>query len=409
MATLLLTSPELLVGTAADVSSDGYTHVLAVTTAAPDGEPPPGQVRLHLPLSDEPAADLLQHWDAAVSFVHAAAASSGDSPPRLLVHCQHGVSRSAATAIAVLAALGGLSVDDAAALVHALRPAVQPNAGFLTQLRLAGQMLQLGMAPPPPPSPLAGLAPAPTARLLRAASRRVAAGMPCDGFDVAAGGLFVCADAWPPHRLGDAELATLRRVAEAGVAQAAVAPAAAAAPSLLAALYPQQEQQHHQGSAASGVIYYCCGRCNARLCTSANVLWDGRAAVTVGAGDASTATAGEAVVILEPLTWMAFPGGASATATSVGVDGGGSGSRARSYGRPPATDHELDALVLDALSAEGKLHCPAPRCGAKLGSYAWRARWSRSPAERDGGDTLPPVTSPLFWIPASRLIKRRAT
>jgi protein-tyrosine phosphatase len=403
MATRLLTSPELFIGTAVDAASGGYTHVLAVTTDDPGVEPGAVQ-RLHLALNDEPAADLLQHWDAAAAFVLAAAAST-DPPPRILVHCQHGVSRSAAVAVAVVATLGGLSVDAAAALVHALRPAVQPNAGFLTQLRLAEQVLQLDAAPAP--VPLAGLAPAATARLLRAASVRVAAGMPCDGFDVAAGGLFVCADAWPPRRLSDAELGDLRRAAEGGVPRAAAGPPSI--PSLRDALYPSQ----HDPLPAS--VWYCCGRCNARLCSSAHVLWDGLAAITVGGGDAaapSGAGASEPVVILEPLSWMAPRAPSADAASSTGVSGG---HRAHVYGRLP-THEQLDALVYDdgggsgtaSSPGVGKLHCPAPRCGAKLGSYAWRARWSRSPGGDDDRGDLVTATSPLFWIPASRLIKRRA-
>ena len=47
--------------------------------------------RLEIWLPDHPAADILRHLPAAVTFVHEALASGG----RVLVHCAAGVSRSA--------------------------------------------------------------------------------------------------------------------------------------------------------------------------------------------------------------------------------------------------------------------------------------------------------------------------
>jgi predicted protein tyrosine phosphatase len=53
----------------------------------------------------------------------------------VLVHCAQGVSRSAAVLIGWLMAREGLSYEVALAQMQAVRPQVQPNPGFVMQLR----------------------------------------------------------------------------------------------------------------------------------------------------------------------------------------------------------------------------------------------------------------------------------
>lgn len=52
-----------------------------------------------------------------------------------LVHCNAGVSRSAAIVIGYLMSREGLAFNAALALVKAARPAIRPNPGFHEQLK----------------------------------------------------------------------------------------------------------------------------------------------------------------------------------------------------------------------------------------------------------------------------------
>jgi dual specificity phosphatase 12 len=109
---------------------------------------------LPVELADEEEADLLTHLPACVAF---AAAAQHDGAT-LLVAChagacfrcgtraaranntRTGVSRSAAVATAVLMASQALSADAALAALLAAHPGAAPNDGFVTQLRLFGDM-----------------------------------------------------------------------------------------------------------------------------------------------------------------------------------------------------------------------------------------------------------------------------
>ena len=59
-----------------------------------------------------------------------------DGGGRVLVHCQHGVSRSASVVVAYLCFSMGLSVDEALDTLRHDRPEAHPNNGFMQQLRL---------------------------------------------------------------------------------------------------------------------------------------------------------------------------------------------------------------------------------------------------------------------------------
>ncbi|KAI9356492.1 protein-tyrosine phosphatase-like protein [Zopfochytrium polystomum] len=169
----------------AALRTTGITHILSIDpsfapspAAAGQHSAPDGFVRLALPVLDVPAADLLSHLDAAVAFCLAggagdeddtgrggqatekAAASVADgdadaaaagtsakpSPPppeppapargKVLVHCVHGVSRSAAVAAACVMRVSGASARDAVERVRAVRPKARPNDGFIEQLEL---------------------------------------------------------------------------------------------------------------------------------------------------------------------------------------------------------------------------------------------------------------------------------
>ncbi|KAJ6453211.1 DSPc-domain-containing protein [Mycena vitilis] len=94
-------------------------------------------------LEDRAGAALQPHLAGACDYI-AHALGRGES---VLVHCQQGVSRSAAIVIAYLIREQGLSYDAAAALVRQRRRCIKPNSGFVRTLR-EWEKECAGLAPP---------------------------------------------------------------------------------------------------------------------------------------------------------------------------------------------------------------------------------------------------------------------
>jgi len=86
-----------------------------------------------IPEYDEDAADLLQYFLHATTFMHLVLSQEGCS---VLVHCEVGVSRSSSVVMAYLMRFHGMSRDDAYLAVKKRRPKVNPNQGFWKQLEL---------------------------------------------------------------------------------------------------------------------------------------------------------------------------------------------------------------------------------------------------------------------------------
>lgn len=79
---------------------------------------------------DLPETDIVPVLKECLPFIHTAV----DKKRNVLIHCNAGVSRTSMVAIAYLQSTG-LKYDSAYSLVKSKRPAVQPNAGFVRQLR----------------------------------------------------------------------------------------------------------------------------------------------------------------------------------------------------------------------------------------------------------------------------------
>ena len=76
-------------------------------------------------------SDLISVLPECINFV-----IEGVSKGGVLVHCMSGVSRSAAVSIAYKMKIEGKSYDDAYTELKTARPDVDPNAGFIAQVRL---------------------------------------------------------------------------------------------------------------------------------------------------------------------------------------------------------------------------------------------------------------------------------
>jgi hypothetical protein len=80
---------------------------------------------------DAPREPIGCHFRRVNAFVAGARAAGGT----VLVHCHGGVSRAAALVLAFLIAHEGMCFEDALARLRAARPIVDPNPGFVSQLR----------------------------------------------------------------------------------------------------------------------------------------------------------------------------------------------------------------------------------------------------------------------------------
>ncbi|KRG07666.1 dual specificity protein phosphatase 19 [Drosophila mojavensis] len=108
------------------------THILSVGIKTPNVELPPTVKCKHLPCLDMPETNILQYvLPVAIDFIEEARAAKGC----VLVHCNAGVSRSASVVIGYLMNRRDMRFEEAYNLVKSWRPCIQPNAGFMQQLK----------------------------------------------------------------------------------------------------------------------------------------------------------------------------------------------------------------------------------------------------------------------------------
>ncbi|XP_041856227.1 dual specificity protein phosphatase 18 [Melanotaenia boesemani] len=111
------------------VTMNGITCIINVTETK-SCSPPPGIEYIHIPVSDSPWSPLRDHFDDVADTIQVTAERRG----RTLVHCNAGVSRSAALCMAYLMKHRGATLLEAHNWVKNCRPIVRPNNGFWKQL-----------------------------------------------------------------------------------------------------------------------------------------------------------------------------------------------------------------------------------------------------------------------------------
>lgn len=112
------------------LTSYKVTHVLTVAPMT-DYIPPIKVKHKCLNIYDLPDTDLSHYYDEAFSFINDAVETQG----KVLIHCNAGISRSAAITLAYLMKTLNLSYDTAWTLLKAKRPSINPNIGFIIQLK----------------------------------------------------------------------------------------------------------------------------------------------------------------------------------------------------------------------------------------------------------------------------------
>jgi protein-tyrosine phosphatase len=111
----------------------GITHVLNLTNFGEELMETSSNhfISKQINITDLPSTDIIAHFEDAFSFINACKQASG----RILVHCRMGVSRSASFVIAYLMKNEQLFLKDAHAFVKKRRTVINPNLGFMDQLR----------------------------------------------------------------------------------------------------------------------------------------------------------------------------------------------------------------------------------------------------------------------------------
>ncbi|KAM9360427.1 dual specificity protein phosphatase 18-like [Symphorus nematophorus] len=106
------------------------TCIINVTETGSSCPPPPGVECIHIPVSDSALTPLCDHFGEVADKIELTAARGG----RTLVHCNAGVSRSAALCIAYLMKHRGVTLLEAHRWLKTCRPMARPNTGFWKQL-----------------------------------------------------------------------------------------------------------------------------------------------------------------------------------------------------------------------------------------------------------------------------------
>lgn len=89
-----------------------------------------------IPITDNPEANIIQYFPESTAFIEQAIKENHN----ILVHCLAGVSRSPTILTAYLMATRRLRWKEALAIIKQTRPFVNPNPGFIEQLKLFQEM-----------------------------------------------------------------------------------------------------------------------------------------------------------------------------------------------------------------------------------------------------------------------------
>ncbi|XP_053565841.1 dual specificity phosphatase 28 isoform X1 [Bombina bombina] len=93
---------------------------------------------LRIPVFDHPLQNLSDYFDQCADLIASTMASGG----KCLVYCKHGRSRSATICIAYLMKYKNLQLREAFQMVKDVRPSIEPNTGFWSQLESYEESLQ---------------------------------------------------------------------------------------------------------------------------------------------------------------------------------------------------------------------------------------------------------------------------
>lgn len=107
----------------------GITHIVNLSYLP---NPYPNDfVYLKIDLYDDPLENISQYFNFTIQWIYDAIMNGG----KVLVHCRAGISRSSTIILAFLVKLFGITLEKAYNYVKNIRPIIQPNEGFVKQLK----------------------------------------------------------------------------------------------------------------------------------------------------------------------------------------------------------------------------------------------------------------------------------
>lgn len=129
--------PQIYVGNMYDaqhserLNENGITHIINATPDLPLRTESKYKC-LRVSVLDSPSQTIRDYFDLASDFIDAALRSKTS---KVLVHCSAGISRSPTLVLAYMIKRYQLTARDAFEKMRALRSIVDPNIGFISQLR----------------------------------------------------------------------------------------------------------------------------------------------------------------------------------------------------------------------------------------------------------------------------------
>ncbi|TFK72450.1 phosphatases II [Pluteus cervinus] len=97
-----------------------------------DALQPEGFIHRQILIDDHPSVDILVHLRSAIDFIQ----EQLDTGHGILVHCGAGISRSPTAVAAYLIYTRNMDVDEAITFIKKKRYVIEPNDGFIKQLRI---------------------------------------------------------------------------------------------------------------------------------------------------------------------------------------------------------------------------------------------------------------------------------
>lgn len=114
-----------------NIKTYNITHILSIGIETPAFEQTNCVKTKFIPCLDIPETDLKPILEESIDFICEVFRLNG----KIIVHCNAGVSRSSSVVMAYLMKKLGYSFDVALEFVKHKRPCIQPNRGFIEQLR----------------------------------------------------------------------------------------------------------------------------------------------------------------------------------------------------------------------------------------------------------------------------------
>lgn len=120
------------------LKEDGITHILSIVNGAYPEYPSDFTYNI-IHINDDTWLSIDAHFDECIKFIEKSQLNNG----KILIHCMYGISRSPVIIAAYLIKKYKMSTQNAINMIKNKKQNVNPNEGFLNQLRKYEKMYKL--------------------------------------------------------------------------------------------------------------------------------------------------------------------------------------------------------------------------------------------------------------------------